>query len=434
MSVRRFHQTTTAGSSNTVNPTSYIITSVTLTTNAGEDYDIKDAVAGIEIFESIYSSSIEITFDMVDGVAFLEDALITGNEKITLSLQQTNEETKYSLELEVYIAEIFDYARVKPELVVYKFLCFSEHMYINSTKKIVRAFNNSIGKLVETICTRDLGMDPSGVDITETSSIIRGIYPRMRPLTAINWLMRNAIENKSQFYFYESARDGIKFKSFKNLIDEKVYTTYHYNRYDKNLPLTQASYRDTKNKIKTISSNLNISKLTSLSEGAYGSTLHALDVSTKSYVKSTHNYDGTHMLNSNKPYSTNFKINNTPIDEITDSIEYFIATNKKAFGGDVKTYHTPLPGGLMAKQSHLENLDLITQNLLLPGDLDISVGNKIELNILKPTDIRAMDVKPKDNVLSGNHIITAITHKFSSAEYLMNLDVQKDSYTVSMDK
>jgi hypothetical protein len=277
-------------------------------------------------------------------------------------------------------------------------------------------------------------MDPAGIDITETSSIIQGIYPRMRPLTAINWLMRNAIEDKSQFYFYESARDGIRFKSFKNLVEQEVYTTYHYNRYDKNLPLTLASYRDTKNKIKTIASNLNLSKLTSLSEGAYGSTLHALDVSTKSYVKNTQGYDGTHMLNSNKPYSTDFKINDTPVDEITDSIEYFITTNKKAFGEDVKTYHTPLPGSLMSKQSHLENLDLITQNLLLPGDLDIAVGNKIELDILKPTDIRAMGVTPKDNILSGNHIITAITHKFGDSEYLMTLDVQKDSYTISMDK
>jgi len=427
----KFHQTTLSGSSADPTPTSYQINEIYLYDNNENQWDIRSIITSIEIYESLYTSSIEVTLSVADGISLLEQALITGNEKISIKVQQTqvkdDSETRRKFELDVYIAEVINFSRAVPGLQTYQFVCFSEHMYINSVSRLNRSFENTLGSLVKIICERDLRIEPNYIN-ESSKGIIKGIYPRLRPLSAINWLMRNAVEDNTPFYFYETAFNGVNFDSYKNIVQQDVYREYNHKPEFSLKPLTPKSYEEIASRIRKFSSTLNLSKLASLSEGAYSATLHEIDIATKSYTKRDLRYDKDikYKLNEHKPFNDNVQFKDLKFNDSIDSIHYYINQNSKAFSQ--KNYHSPASPTIMSRQSYLENIDLLSHSLTIAGDFELTPGKVIALLIPKSTDTESLKLDPRDRILSGKHVVTSIEHRFSNSEYTMNIVVQKDSF------
>ena len=75
--------------------------------------------------------------------------------------------------------------------------------------------------MIKSIVTGELD---SKIDIRNPSTTaIKGIYPRIRPLAAIAWLIRNAFEDGTPSYFYETAKSGLVFDSYKKILDKEVF-------------------------------------------------------------------------------------------------------------------------------------------------------------------------------------------------------------------
>lgn len=428
----KFHQTTLPGGSADPNPTSYEVTAVTLYSNSGVEWNIKEIVAKIEIYESLYTASIEATLGIADAVTFLEQAKITGNEKIILKVQQARseqgDEVKRKFELELYIAEVMNYSRVQQGMQVYEFVCFSKHMYNNSFSRINRYFKGTIGNLVKTIVERDLEIEPHFIN-TSSKGIIEGIYPRMRPITAINWLMRNAFEDNTPYYFYETAFNGVNFNSYKNLLTQELYRTYNYRPSFRKPQQSPDSYEEIVSRIRSFSSQFNMSKLASISEGAYASTIHELDIAKKKYSVSQTGYDQVKQtLNQFKPFSEEPKFKDKAFKDAYESLHYFVSTNS-----NVRNYHSVLNPSLNTRQSYLENIDLMTETLEIAGDFELTCGKIIGLDIPRASDVAALDLEGKDKVLSGNYLVTSIVHRFGESEYTMNVVCQKDSFIMDLE-
>lgn len=419
----RFHQTTLSGTSADPTPTSYKVNEIILTNNLGDEWDITSLVAFLEIFESIYTSSIEAVLNIADGISFFEQAFITGNEKIVLSVQQSSEDTSRRFDLELYIAEVDMFSRSSPGLNTYRFVCFSKHMYINSISRVNRAFKNTIGGLIETICKRDLLMEKINSINTSSKNIITGIYPRMRPLTAINWLLRNAVEDGTPFFFYETTYNGINLSSYKELLDQDVYRVYNHNPAFKNQSLTSESYEEIASRIRRFSSSMNLSKLSALSEGAYSGTLHELDIYNKTYSKKAFEYDSLkHKLDTGVPFNRETTFKDLTFDKTKDTKHYYISKNSSNVN-----YHTPAVD-ILLRNGYLENLDLITQDISIAGDFELTCGKIIELNIPKSTDTDALELDVQDKVHSGKYLVESITHNFRESEYTMEVKAVKDTF------
>ena len=240
--------------------------------------------------------------------------------------------------------------------------------------------------------------------------------------------MRNAVEDNTPFYFYETAFNGVNFDSYKNLVQQDVYREYNHRADFTLAPLTPKSYEEIASRIRKFSSTLNLSKLASLSEGAYAATLHEIDIATKSYTKKDLRYDKDikYKLNDYKPFNDNVKFKDLPFNDSIDSIHYYINQNSKAF--NQFNYHAPTSPTIMSRQSYLENVDLLSHTLTLAGDFELTPGAVISLLIPKSTDIESLNLDPRDRILSGKHMVTSIEHRFSNSEYTMNLVVQKDSF------
>lgn len=407
-----------------VSPASYELYSVKLYTNYETDYEIRGIVTDIVVNESIFNTSIQTELTLVDGINFLEKAKLTGSEKIEIVIKRNDE--KYNIEC--YIANIESYSKARPGVQVYKFKCVSRHAYYNTFMRLNRSFKGGIGALVKNICEKDLDTKVAKLN-TDTKGIIQGIYPHLKPLDAIVWLLRNSTDNSTPFYFYETLKDGLIFDSYESMLDSEVYRKYKHKPFMDDIVSTEENYAEAQAKIIKLSSEFDVGKYFAIHDGAYASSVKTIDVATKSYKTSKFNYKKIKTLNDNKPFSDNIKFNDTTLDGLTESKIHHISLNSKAYG-KLTNYHTPIADSISSKQAYHVNLGYMGQDLQVYGDFDLSVGMVVELEIYKSSDEKILEDDRKnmiDKMTSGKYLITDIAHIFDGEEYIIDMGLQKDS-------
>lgn len=421
--------------SKAVTPNSYHVKYVKVTPNNADPIDINDLVQQFNIVESLNSPTIQLNIVIADAINFLDDYKLEGNELVEILIQRNplsdDVQNKVSFKLSLYIADIHGYVRNVQGKQYYQLLCVSKHMYNDQVRNLSRAFNGSIGTLVSNICKRDLKIQPSSIN-TSTKSTIKGIYPSLKPITAINWLMRNAYDSGTPFYFYETAKDGVVFDSYNNMTQKESYSTYDNASFFMNEPGSEEAYDEERKRIKKISSPLNISKYSSIANGTFAATTHILDIANKKYTKNQFGYKDSKQkkLNVNKPFS-DIKIMDQSIDQLKESKNYYISTNTKSYDG-YDNYHHPASETLSRAEAHLNNLDFITQEIVINGDFELSVGMVISLKIAKSTDLDfAQESGLIDKHLSGKYLVTEIDHSFKE-QYTQRLTLKKDSSEVDL--
>ncbi len=422
------------GGSSAILPTAYTVNQCILTSNSGKEYDIKGLVAEIDIVEELESESILVTLGIRDAIQFLENALITGNEKIFLSIQHTtlekNNKTKKKFDLDLKITEVTGLVRPKPGLQIYRVLCFKEHMYNDAIKKLVRPFEGSLGSLIADICKKDMKVKKIGKLNTETKGILKGIFPRISPIDAIQWLKRNSFDGQTPFYFFDTAAEGIKFDSYKSMCEEEVHKIYFQRPFLTTKIGTDEHYQEVSEQITRLSSDMNSSPLVNVNNGAYGSTMHTLDYSNKEYNTFFYDYNNQNpcKLNKNKPFSENADIDGIKYSQTRDSKHYFISLNKKSY--ELDNYHSTATPTLLISEAVKENLTQMAQTITVAGDYTMTPGKKITINIPKSLGIDATGLK--DMYLTGDYIVHRIHHTFRD-EYNMQIDCIKDSTNIDLD-
>ena len=419
------------GSSDSLTPSSYSIRAIEITTNAGLTIDISNLVNKFEIQESIDSPFLNVVLVIVDATNFLEEHKLSGNEKIFIHVSRSpnsNLQDPQAFKLTLKIAEIFGYVRLEPTKQFYRFRCVSQHVYNDQTKILSTGFRGTIGDLVHRI-TRDLEIKNKSIE-TSSKSIIKGVYPSIKPLEAIRWLMRSAYDNGTPYYFYETAKEQeVQFKSYNTLIGLDPYDFYEFRPGFKNSIGTKEYYDEVRRRIISIDGDLNMGQLYPIAKGAYSSTLHTLDIATKTFKKQTYSYKGK-KINANKPFPED-KIFNKTYDTLDESTNYYISLNSKAFN-DVDNYHAPTDISLNRYESHLRTIDFQSLNIFLSGDFELSVGQLIELKFIKATDPQHLDTDNlRDKYLSGQYMITRITHVFDE-EFKQRVTIKRDSLGVDL--
>lgn len=418
-------------------PTSYVVGDITLYTNKKEnnEFDIKGLVNKITIVESIYSGSIEVDLIVTDAVNLLEQLKINGQERIDLNLKRSDLKTdkKSGFNLTVYIAEVLNYSRQKPGSATYQFKCLSKHMLLSNTKTIGRAFDGTPGKLVKNICKSDLLVDNKNLEqVSESGVVMKGIFPKLRPFAAIKWITRNSFDSKgSPYYFFETARSGITFKSYDDMLEGDVFNPdnnaefIHNPFYEPKHEIgTTEYYKETKRRITKLSSRMNMSKYISTGEGAFASQLHNIDIYNKNYKTEIFKYKSPSKLNDNVPFHDDEfeQYGNRKINDCVTGKNYFISSNS----GNKNNYSHMLNDNLLKGQSYLANEDIISHDITLPGDFELEPGRVIQMIYLKPS-LEGKTDDYIDKMMSGKYLVTSIVHEFQ-AEYTMKLRIKTDSF------
>ena len=436
----RIAETNRQGADGTAStPTSYHLRYASISSNAvshggGFEYDITDLIAYFEIYESLDSPSLEVILSIGDGINLMEKLRLSGSETISLHIKRTEKSGQKSIKLDLIVAEIFDYVRLKPGLQTYNIRAVSNHLYVNNLIKLNRPYTGSPTDAIRTICNSELNIRNFSLEGTSKSNI-RGIFPNIRPLEAIKWLMTQAFDDGTPYFFYQTmANDGrVNLRSYRELLSEDVFNDYKYTPFvDTDIEFeTPKGYEYERETIRELTSDYGQSKLTSAFMGAYSSKMHTLDIANKAYNKTTYQYkDSLHKLNKHNPFSSNQTIHgNVAISDHLDSKNYFVSLNEKSFE-DTGNYMSIAPIDLQKAAAYLENLNYQTHKIQIAGDFEIKAGDKIKVQIRKAQE--DADGSNVDKLQSGIYIITEIQHIFKKGFY-QYLTIQKDSSEVNLD-
>jgi hypothetical protein len=391
------------------------------------ELNIYPIITDFEINESLYSPVMEVVFSIEDATNLLEEYKLFGDEKIQLIIlkptQDEDQETE-KLIINLRIAEIANYVKRKPGAQFYQFRCVREHVYNNNSKLLVRPFSGTISSVCSKILKTDLSAKIGKISAS-SKNVINGVFPSIKPLNALLWLTKNAYDEGTPFYVYETMKDGLNFRSYKNMIQDRAYDTYNNFAFLLNKSLgSKEQNLEEKRKIMKVSTDSLTSKLADISSGAYASSLYAIDISNKEFLTATYKHKSKNVLNKNKPFSVNSELGNREYDTAYASKNYYVSLNK----GNNKNYHEPHYISILEAESHRENMNFMSHEITINGDLDLSVGMKIEVLFSKSTDTeRANTDDMVDKFNSGNYIITEIRHIFQQ-KYIQILKIKKDSW------
>jgi len=421
--------------------------SATLGTNTTKFVDIQKLVTDISITESLHQHSIMCTMNVMDGLNMLEDLQLEGDEFIEMQLSQETPEGKQRFKHGFVISDILNYVRPKPGVQTYQLICVSEHAYLNQLMRLNRKFEGNIGKLVKDILTSDLKQDQKIGEISQSTHTIKGIYPSLRPINAIRWLSRNAVDNGHPFYFYETLRHKdnkvsngkIYFKSLKELATAQVIAEYEQKPFYNDInPMDKKDQEEQRKKLLSISTPTETSMFNQLKKGAYGSTLSSIDIATKTIViDKEYRYDDSFVIADNKyrSFKKEKKFLEKGLEEFIGARDYNASLNSLSFSG-YSNYHDAMSENIQNASSKTASMEASQINVNVCGDPRITAGAKIRLKIPKSLDAELnKSGKSIDQNKSGVYIVYDIEHKFNyDQEYSMNLLCKKDTSNIDYDK
>jgi len=407
---------------------SYEIIIADLFTNQNDtnSINIKGIIEKIIINESIYSAGIGVEIRIADGISLLDSVKLLGNEKIFLGVIQKGRDnnTLKKFDIELFISSITNFARPKPGLDAYSFICVSKHVYKNQFNICDDEFNKDVGGNIKAICSGKLSIPNDLLDIDTGSGTVKGVYPSLKPIDAIRFQMDSASD---YLYFYEDLK-GIKhLHSHTDLIQKEPIGEYTTAPFYKHPIGTDENYLEQQKKVLKFSSNLDVSKLAASSNGVYSSEIFDLDIYNKEPTLTQRRGFEKRLLNNHESVSNNKVI--FDFKEEPHSRRYYTSSNSGAFNG-ANNIHVN-NNAIATKESYKHDLNTHKARIITYGNIDVSVGNIILL-IIPPTG-RHDRSDIFDGYFTGKYIITDIVHRFEK-EYQTEMTIKKDSFIENTDE
>jgi len=428
-----------------VSPASYQLVSVKLTMNNSAVIDITQLVADITVSESMFLSSITTVLHIVDGFDLLRKAHLTGGEKLQIKImRKNNSDESYStaenkFDITCYLSRIVNHVKPKAGIQTYMLSCLSEHTFISQMKSISRSFNSNSNALVRDICLNDLKYTGETNFSDKNLPVISGIYPNLKPLDTIHWLLRNIDDEDTPFFFYETAAEGLQLNSYNQLSEQEVFKKYNNSPFYINKFETKEHFKEAQCKIIDMSSDFDMRKFDQIGDGAFSAIVHNVDIANKKYTINNfdHSLKNNIKLNDYAGVSKNIKFDDTALNESYGSKEFFVSSNSKSFEGEKITYHEKIKDSISAKNSYFQNIRFMGLEIELYGDFNLCPGKIIELKIVKSTDANILESNQKEGMidkhLSGKYLVAAVEHVFDGNEYRCLVSIHKDSLNYDLD-
>ena len=431
-------------------PTSYKMDSLVLRNHEGREIDISAIVTDFSVTESIYVPSIMLSVNVKDQVNLLEEFQLSGQESLRLKLSKRRMEDQEDTEVDRYfiVTEYPTYGKFPNHLQTYTIKAISDFAYRSKFKKISRAFSGDVKDFIRAVLEHDLGVDPENVHISDRDAYSASfVVPNLEPLDAISWVLRRTYDGTgSPWYMYETFNEGIFVEPQSEMVSRNAYYTYKEGKFFNRDPYTKEDYKERRERILSLASDLRMSKYIAGSSGAYGSTSEYIDISNKTRLKTKFNYTDEYpsmvWLNRGKNnLNPSFGFDQTPLSAFNQAQINYIPLNRKAFANHTNYHHGTFGGRINRAQSYLDNLDNITHDIKIAGDFGVSPGKVVGLELRKSIDPQAKVTgensesdysDPFDRALSGNYLVSSVVHKFEQ-EYFCEVRLKKDSVNITLD-
>lgn len=408
-----------------VESTIFDIVSITIVSPSAGIVDIPDVkfiVEDLNIYESVFSSSMSGDIILKDSNNLLTKLALNGSEYIYIKFVKGEEYAPY--EKAFRIVKISEVGLKNLNTLKYKINFCSEEMVLNQQTRISKSYKGFYdSQIVADILVNQLGVPADRITFEQTLIPHDDfIIPNLKPFEAIQMLTSFTLNGSltSGFLFFES-KSGFKFQSLESLITANPYTTLSLR--------PQNILDETDQKLNNVNyiSDFKIDKLfdvlDTMSNGGYSSYMIKLN-----------------LLNQKVQGAPSDPVSATPFTTLNDFMPFTNATNR--LGGSLidgsayVRYFVDLKGGLVDKMilQRAHQLALLNgqkMNIMIAGNPEFEAGQVVVVDFPYIQPINEPEETIEDPYKNGKYLITGVRHRITENKYLCYLELCKDSVTTA---
>lgn len=404
---------------------------IQLNTLNGQFANIINQVISIEIYEDLFSPFISMSLVIKESVDYINMFPFIGEEYLEIEIYTPMSDSPISGKF--YIYKITNREMVKDREVVYVLNAISEEYLTDANRKVSKTFQGNIGEIAQKILTTDGLNTQKKLIVEKTSNSTAFTANYWNPIKCINYITTTAINAaKSPSYLFFENRNGFNFRSIDELLKAPTYHKFVKDNYNRSIVgNSTTNITDPQEDYKRIL-DISIPTLTDYMEdiqtGRLKSRLVTHDLVTKQYSVKDYSVkkDTEHQPTLLNPYPSYSKY------ATSNSISTLIVM-PKYYGNFTKFGDVTNASSIQRRLSFFRNLEKYKVNLQVLGRTDYTVGQVVELNIPRVTQI-TQDMDPVDMILSGRYLVSAISHIITKESHLCNLEVIKNSVLINLSK
>ena len=407
---------------------------ISLTTSLGTTQDISYMVESFQLNEALLLPVTYGSCFVLDGINLIDRVGVRGFDYISFSFSRLGQETMITKTFRIY--DVRNRTRTSNSSQTYQLLFCSEELFLASEYFIVKTYSKKrVSEIIFNIARDYLKIPSDRLEIEETYGQIDFACPYMRPFEATQKVARHALTKTDHpsFVFYETLREGFKFRSIESLFKAPELAEYQYDqaKLDSNIivPTQIISYEAKKHH----------DSLLSTQTGKFASSLLTFDPITlvvKEIFFDLQEWFDKHAGVEGKDANYFSKLANmknrkgdTP-NKTRESHSRFVASSldqtKSSYVKQKQPGILPFPVEKtdLARNSFFQNFVDNRIKLLVPGNTDLQCGKIIKIRI------RSAEIQGETQTSEGGYgryIITTVTHMLNKdGTFYTQLTVVKD--------
>lgn len=436
------------------------INEVILISRTGQEYDIKNLISELNIFEDMFANCLTGNVMISDGKDLINEVPIVGEEliRINISTPTFGEEDSIYKTFKIY-AITDKVAAVNDRSQVYIAHFISQEGYMDSMMQINGTFKGNVSDVVSSIFDKFLKVPRNTTDgvesrnntelsiLDKTKNNIVFNSPSWSPFKCINYVSSRSLRDDndgSNFLFFETMK-GFVYGSLQEIVDMQrktgfVYEQYMYAPANVKLPRPERGYTYKKPSldrsyrlVDEFTSGGDFNLINSHTVGHLSNRVVTYDIFNKStnvfdydYLSEWDKYkhvDKNSVTTGGSPIITDRQL------RASDACIVVQPIHTQLFDGNIDNTNNSIAKIVSSRMSLLADINSRQLSILVGGRTDIECGMLVEflLPALKTKDLITNDEEAFDAFYSGVYIITSIRHKINPSKHMMRLELSKTS-------
>lgn len=383
--------------------------------------DISAVFKELNIFDSMFMPVMSGNLFITDSLGLSSKLMFDGSEVLLVDISKTEDSEVGRLKKAFRIYKQTDRTSNSERSENYVLNFVSDELIFSDQQRINQAYRMPYMKMVERIMLDYLKIPPNNLNgVYEESSGIRDvIIPNLRPIEAIQWIARKAVnlDNSPSFVFYQNLI-GYNFISLSKLLSENEIIDIKFQSKNQNKKGNALTDLSTARSFQVVSQSDAIKRTRS---GVNAGTFIGFDPMTRMISRRPLSYldHYENMKHSNPTPNFSAQINkdgilNTAMYDSRIVLDTFSTARQlseyvKSHDPDSIAYGSRTEDYVFQRKAIFENLNSKKLKIVMPGNFQLTTG--FNVNIRAPFfGEKAEGDENEDETLSGKYLIIGSRH------------------------
>ena len=424
----------------------YKITSCIITGSSGQKMEFRNIVVEFNYYEDLFSNCITGNLLINDSMGYIDILQLQGFEYLTLILDKPG--LGASITKEFRVSNITHRTMTKQTNENYIINFCSEELLLNEQYRVSKSYNSVlVSDIVVDIALNRLKIPNDKLVVDKTIGLRDIVLPNFKPIQAINWITTFAKGDGSgdvgsPYVFYED-RDGFRFKSILELFKQPIYKTYEYEAKGLKSPKNPIVFNlaDDVTDVIRYEAIKSFDSVSAVRNGSFANKMHTVDPLRLKLGESNFDYNQYFQqagkLNPYQvPNSATNRFGDT-VDSTPGVVKFCMTTTGQSINPYIKDKKITINENRVEETVPLRTaqLALFCNNrfkLLIPGDVDMTIGRVIVWNLPQISYNDSSRTKKDDEFYSGKYLVTAVRHNINQEGiFLTTIEICKESFPSS---